>query len=120
MGINEITGIQAKHAAILAAAGLTTAAAVRAAGMAGLVAIAGIGDKTAAALLAALPEPDEDPAVVMPDPPLSPLRWVIVRNAGTGPVVVGNEYLYPGEARKVRAAHAPAGLSIKEISTDGH
>lgn len=96
---------------LLVGAGLETVEAVWGAG--DLTAISGIGDKSAASILETLPPAEE------PIPVLSPTRWVVVRNNGNGPVIVNGTYLHPGEARKVRAAHAPAGLTIKEIS-DGN
>lgn len=110
MDIREI-GLPQRIVDLLIDAGLETVEAVWGAG--DLTSIAGVGAKTAEVITAALsPVPD---AVDPPGTELSPLRWVSVRNDGSGPVVVGNTYLYPGEARTVRAAHAPAGLPIKEL-----
>ena len=121
-------GLPTKLVELLVEAGLETVEAVW--GTEDLTGIAGIGAKSAAAIRAALPaETGSSHVAEAPDlqfygnviagptaPPTA--RWVAVRNDGPGPVVVGNTYLYPGEARKVRAAHAPAGLIIKEMPDD--
>lgn len=86
---------------LLRGADLHTVTDVRAAGREGLIAIDGIGPKTADEILAALPA--QEPAA-------DPQELVTALNETDRPILVGHQWLFPGDMRVIRRGQMKQGM----------
>lgn len=133
MQVNEL-GLPEKTIALLQGAGLHTVEDVQAAGHEELLAIDGIGPKTADEILDAVaiiePEPEPEPEEPEPEPDAEsglepdaepepdpepepePSEWVTVRNTSGSLVLVGHKYLFPTEVREIHRSALQPGLTI--------
>lgn len=112
MGLDELN-LTRSHEEKLAEAGIHTVADVLDAGLDGLVAINGIGPKTASEILAAATAISTgEQAAGAGKREADPNEWVTVRNISDAMVLVGERYLLPGQRRVVLRRQ------IRHIGTD--
>lgn len=100
MEIRELQGVSEKVLGLLAEAGIHDANDIRNAGRDGLLAIGGIGPKTADMILSLLPSP------------LPANRQVTVRNDSDSAILVGERYIFPEDVRTIFAFQVVDGLTV--------
>lgn len=100
MEIQELQGVSSKVVGLLAEADIYTIDDIRRIGRDGLLAIDGIGPKTADTILSLLPSP------------LPANRRVTVRNDTAHAILVGEKYIFPEDVRTIFAFQVVDGLTV--------